>query len=240
MFCKRSQTHRQKESNMTESFDTIFEAGLEIWARLACRSYREDEAVRNILRFRGSYRDVEKWSMLIMGLSSHEEGANAPKASITGSPSEGFSLHWEGTWTTGRMVTVNLMDPAQVHYCTGTGEKSKFLSTLFESVEAEVKGEIIPRELAIKIRGHLASGYGGHSRTPRAAYTDAVIGHVTNGELRFATKETAVKTVIEILLLEEEHFDEAPYPDYKQAQELVAAAWEARRAPFHNPPATVD
>ena len=226
-----------KEIDSWFVFETSLKAGLAIWARLANRAFREDYRIRHELRWKDRPGDVGAWAQLVLGLAQYDEGGNAPQAEINGTLSEGYVLRWRGSWTEGRQVEVQVhRDSATVRFKTGTGKPSQFLNKVFESSLAEVTGEVIPQDLARKVRENLAAAYGGFSQLSPSICRAAVGGHVFNGDLSGSSKEVALETMRHLLLLEEDQWgtDFITPDDYVRCEREIGDCWE--RA--HKRPAT--
>jgi len=220
------------------SFHVSVGTGLDIWARLANAEYRWNENFRHSM----APRDLKglsnlEWAVMIQRHAFFLERENAPSTCIVDGESS-FTLQWEGTWTPGRKVEVDVYpqeNVALVRFNTGTGKASTFLTELFESSVAETSGKLRAKDLAYRIRNHLGSAYGGLSQLTPAIYVAAVCGHVYNGTLCGGTKEEALKVMREILLLDEEQWgsDLLTPDDYVRAEEEVAACWEKANRPTY-------
>jgi hypothetical protein len=126
----------------------IFEGGairdaLEIWAELACRPHEGDALPPPAPPGPEFGQDeVLAWAEAVLDAARAAEGSMAPRASvITEDDGVLLALLWEGTFTPGREVVVELFgddpeDPgritsARLRWCSGTGHPSTFLGGVF-------------------------------------------------------------------------------------------------------------
>jgi len=127
------------------SFEVDMETGMDIWGRLANKDYRWNRSFRSCMFPRSimSVELVEKWASLVQGQAVLAEGGFHPLSCIKSGESS-TTLRWEGTWTPGREVEVDVYpyeNTSIVRFNTGTGKPSNFLTLLFECAISERLGE---------------------------------------------------------------------------------------------------
>jgi hypothetical protein len=229
------------------SFETSAKTGAEIWARLANITYRHDARFRYNLRPRGlaSLVLIREWADLVVSHAQVVEGDNAPVAVLEEGESS-ITLGWNGTWTSGRQVRVEIFPAeypnegtAYVRYHTGTGKPSTFLYDIFTSEKSAAEDVIIPEEMAKQIRGDLAFAFGGYSQFGTEDVIKAVCGHVRNGTLLRREKAVALSVIAAALLQEEERWEGTGPPTptseewlliHKEGDRVVGECWEAQRS----------
>ena len=240
------------------SFETSIKVGAEVWARLANLTYRKDPRFRYNFRPKGlaSLILIREWADLVVSHAQVDEGDNAPVAVMEEGESS-ITLGWDGTWTAGRQVRIQIFPAegtAYIRFNTGTNKPSTFLNEIFNSAKAEAEDVIIPSEMAKQIRGDLAFAFGGYSQFGVEEVVEAVCGHVRNGTLLRREKAVALAVVEEALLQEEERWSDQPTPTseawligFKAAEKKVGECWESQRSGFAarsagrpRPPAIVD
>lgn len=226
--------------------ETSAKVGAEVWSRLANLTYRYDSRFRYNLRPRGleSLVLIREWADLIVSHAQVDEGDNAPVVSLEEGESS-ITLGWDGTWTSGRQVRVEIFPAeypnegtAYIRFNTGTGKPSTFLEQIFTSAKAEAEDVVIPAEMAKQIRDDLAMAYGGYSQFGTEDLVKSVCGHVRNGTLLRREKAVALSVIAAALLQEEERWEGTgpPTPTTEEwptilleAERIVSDCWEAQR-----------
>lgn len=228
------------------SFETSAKVGADIWARLANQACRYDTRLRYNLRPRGldSMVLIKEWADLVVAHAQVDEGDNAPVAVMEEGESS-LTLGWDGTWTVGRQVRVQIFPAeypnegtAYIRFHTGTGKPSSFLNEIFASAKAEAEDLVISAEMAKQIRGDLAFAFGGYSQFGTEDVIKAVCGHVRNGTLLRRDKSVALAVVEAALLQEEERWEDQPTPTeewlaiHNRGKKVVGECWEQQRKGF--------
>jgi hypothetical protein len=244
------------EQNSVSSFEVIetedgwnaittsSRVGAEVWARLANLTYRYDSRFRYNFRPRGlaSLVLIKEWANLVVSHAQVDEGDDAP-VSVLEEGESSITLGWDGTWTTGRKVRIQIFPAeypnegtAYIRFNTGTGKPSTFLNEIFTSVKAEAENLVIPAEMAKQIRGDLAFAFGGYSQFGTEDVIKAVCGHVRNGTLLRRDKSVSMAVIEAALLQEEERWADQPTPTseewlaiHLEGDRIVGDCWEAQR-----------
>jgi hypothetical protein len=242
--------------------ETTAKIGVEVWARLVNLTYRYDPRFRCNLRPRGlaSLTLLREWANLVLAHAQVDEGDDAPVAILEEGESS-LTLGWDGTWTSGRQVRVEVFPAeypnegtAYIRYSTGTKKPSTFLNQIFASAKAAAEDIVVPEEMAKQIRSDLAFAFGGYSQFGVEEVVQAVCGHVRNGTLLRREKSVALAVIAAALLQEEERWSDHSTTasngwtvGLAAAEKKVGECWEYQRSGFAarsagrpRPPAIVD
>lgn len=217
-------------------FEVSVKVAQSVWARLANISMRKSNFTPDIIEFNRA--NLEDWASAVLKLAYLEEGSNAPNAGVYKNDANLTTLWWQGSWTEGREVEIDIDcegETAFVRFKTGTEKASTFLDDIF-SRALEEAGHLIPKRLAEKIRASLATAHGGYSQYETKDLVEAVCGHVRNGQLLREEKKVALKVVSEAMLQEEDRWGydymgpEEWLKRHEDAAAEVSKCWDQQRS----------